>query len=79
MRHERRDEEPVDVSALPDLLQLTEEVLRTGRPRALRRDRETVAMLVLLLQSQWQTADGAHVDGERCGRVPRGRRELGRH
>lgn len=36
----------IDVSRLPDLLRLAEEVRETKKPRMLTRDRETLAMLM---------------------------------
>src|SRR6266436_1738485 len=37
---------PIDISHLPDLLRLVEEVKTTKQPRILKRDNETVAMLM---------------------------------
>jgi len=37
---------PIDISNLPDLLRLAEEVQITKTPRILKRDNETVAMLM---------------------------------
>ena len=37
---------PIDISNLPDLLRIAEEVRTTKKPRALKRDNETVAMLI---------------------------------
>ena len=37
---------PIDISHLPDLLRLAEEVQNTKTPRILKRDNETVAMLM---------------------------------
>jgi len=37
---------PIDISTMPDLARLAEEVARTKRPRELKRDRETVAILM---------------------------------
>src|SRR5579864_4700885 len=37
---------PIDISNLPDLLRLAEEVQTTKTPRILKRDTETVAMLM---------------------------------
>ena len=37
---------PIDISHLPDLLRLVEEVKTTKLPRMLKRDNETVAMLM---------------------------------
>ncbi len=37
---------PIDISNLPDLLRLAEEVKETKTPRILKRDTETVAMLM---------------------------------
>lgn len=37
---------PLDITNLPDLVRLAEEVRTTGMPRLLRRDREEIAMLV---------------------------------
>ncbi len=37
---------PIDISNLPDLLRLAEEVKETKTPRILKRDNETVAMLM---------------------------------
>ncbi len=37
---------PIDISHLPDLLRLAEEVQNTKTPRILKRDSETVAMLM---------------------------------
>ena len=36
---------PIDITDAPDLLQLAEEVRRSGKPRLLRRDDEDVAVL----------------------------------
>ncbi len=47
MRHER-DDESVDISEWPELLRLVEEVRATGRPRALRREGETLAVIAPL-------------------------------
>jgi hypothetical protein len=38
--------EPIDISDLPELRRLAEEVQRTQKPRALTRDREVLAMVV---------------------------------
>jgi hypothetical protein len=46
MRHERRADESVDVSASPELLRLAEEVQTTGKSRELRRGHETLALIV---------------------------------
>ena len=40
------DPVPIDISHMPDLLRLAEEVRATGEPRLLCRDGEEVAMLV---------------------------------
>jgi hypothetical protein len=37
---------PVDISSRPDLLRLAEEVRETKKPRALKKDNETVAILM---------------------------------
>ncbi len=37
---------PIDISSLPDLLRLAEEVRVTNKPRELRREEKTVAILV---------------------------------
>ncbi len=37
---------PIDISNLPDLLRIAEEVRTTKKPRALKRDNETVAVLM---------------------------------
>ncbi len=42
----RQQDEPIDVSASPELLRLAEEVRATGRRRVLRRDGETLAIIV---------------------------------
>jgi hypothetical protein len=42
------EDEPIDVTALPELRRLAEAVRRSGKPRLLRRDGETLAMLVPL-------------------------------
>jgi hypothetical protein len=44
----REEDEPIDVSASPELLRLAEEVRSTGKPRVLRRDGEALAMIVPL-------------------------------
>ncbi len=44
----RREDEPVDVTASPELQRLAEEVRRTGKPRLLRREGEALAMIVPL-------------------------------
>ena len=36
---------PIDISAIPELVQLVDEVQRTGQPRVLRRADEDVALL----------------------------------
>lgn len=41
-----RELEPLDVSAMPELAQLADEVERTGRPRRLRRDGRDIAVLI---------------------------------
>lgn len=46
MRQKRQDDESLDVSASPDLLSLAEAVRSSGRPRALRREGETIAVIV---------------------------------
>jgi hypothetical protein len=45
-RRGRREDEALDVSASPELLRLAEEVRSTGRPRALQRGGETLAVIV---------------------------------
>jgi len=41
----RREQKALDVSASPDLLKLAEEVSRSGMPRKLRRNGETLAII----------------------------------
>lgn len=45
---DKRDDEVVDIGAWPELAHLAEEVRASGRPRALRRDGETLAVIVPL-------------------------------
>lgn len=42
---------PIDISEMPELLQLAEEVHRTHEPRVLRRKEEDLAMVVPLPSS----------------------------
>ena len=37
---------PIDISTMPDLVRLVEEVATTKKPRALQRDKKTVAVLM---------------------------------
>jgi hypothetical protein len=41
-----REPQPIDVSTIPELARLADEVERTGRPRVLRRGSRDVAVLV---------------------------------
>jgi hypothetical protein len=45
-----RNLKPIDVSQLPDVLRIAEEVRRTRQPRLLRRDSEDVALVVPIEQ-----------------------------
>jgi hypothetical protein len=42
------EDEPIDITAIPELRRLAEAVRRSGKPRLLRRDGEALAMLVPL-------------------------------
>jgi hypothetical protein len=41
-----RELAPIDISHVPDLLRIAEEVANSGKPRLLRRDNEDVAILM---------------------------------
>src|SRR5688572_28430443 len=47
-----RNLKPIDVSQLPDVLRIAEEVQRTRQPRLLRRDSEDVALVVPVGRSE---------------------------
>jgi hypothetical protein len=48
MNNMARELTPIDISHVPDLLRLAEEVAISGKPRVLRRDSEDVAILMPL-------------------------------
>ena len=64
---ERRDDDGLDVSASPELLHLAEEVRSTGRPRALRRGGETLAVIVPFSEAnarhgRWRTPTAQDIE-----------------
>jgi hypothetical protein len=66
-RRDGRHDEALDVSASPELLHLAEEVRSTGRPRALRRGGETLAVFVPFSeangrQGRWRTPTAEDIE-----------------
>jgi len=54
------DTTSIDISNMPDLVRIAEEVKATHKPRILKRDRETVAMLVPVERAENKSRSQAH-------------------
>jgi hypothetical protein len=57
--------ESIDISKVPELLRLAEEVRTTGEPRVLRRDREDIAVLMPIVQASPRRAGAAKAEASR--------------
>jgi hypothetical protein len=60
------DRTPIDISDMPDLRRIAEEVQATGQPRLLRRDGQDVALVTPLVPRNQHSASG-----RRRGRLTR--------
>ena len=55
---------PIDISSVPDLVRIAEEVRTTGRPRILRRNGEDMAMVIPIAHGRKRRAKRARTEAD---------------